>query len=186
MHPFRPSSPHSMTSDRLTTRTFIDLFENETGQHDTRENGNDQQSRFAQLSQRRNPDSSALGAIGNGVAPSSNAASPYTIQRYLRQKGYERKEFLKYATIQNRLDSANLSAQTLLDALKIVDTANHPLLTALCVSVQEHEILIARLTGIMTKPQGLARTMKAAALNCNNNPDRLISAILQYIRSLRQ
>ena len=175
-----------MTSDRTSTQTFINLFENETGQHDTRENGNDQQNRFAQLSQRHRPNSSAVGAIGNGVAPSSNAASPYTIQRYLRQKGYERKEFLKYGTIQNRLDSANLSAQTLLNALKIVDKANHPLLTGLCVSVQEHEILIAKLIGIMTKAQGLPRAMKAAALNCNNDPDRLITAVLQSIRTLRQ
>ena len=187
MYPYRPLSPHSLPSDRTPSQPFIDFFANETTQHDMRENCHDQPSHFDQLSSGRSPHSSALGALGNGAAQSSDdTASPYTIQRYLRRKGFERKEFLKYGAIQNRLDSVNLSAQTLLDALKIVDTANHPLLLALCVNVQEHEILTGKLTGIMTKPQGLRTAMKTAAQNCNNNPDRLITSILQHIRTLRQ
>ena len=186
MHPSTASSSAPNAPYRTKIPEFIDFFANERVEQPERVNANHQQSAFSGLSPRSEANSAAIGATSH-VAESAidTEVTLYTIQRYLRQNGYAHENFLKYKIAQNRLDSANLSAKTLLDAIKIVEGANQPLLTRLGVSQEESIDLIYRLAGITTNTAGFRPPIRAAAQNANNNPDQLVAAILQHIRNLK-
>ena len=81
--------------------------------------------------------------------------------------------------------SANLSAETLLTALKTAYDTDHPLLATLSVNAHERSGLISRLAGIVTNTGGFKKGIKAALHNSNNNPEQLIINILNYLRNLR-
>ena len=115
----------------------------------------------------------------------TSTASPVTvgtIQQYLHEKGYPDSRLMDLA-IRIRLNSANLSAGTLLSALQITHDANHSLLASLSVSNQEREILISKLVGILINTTGFRGEIKNICQNCNNNPNYLIANLLQYLRS---
>ena len=185
MRPSSSSAPNA--PDRAKQPVLIDFFakEKEEAEPQERENTNNQQNPLAELSPRSRAHSTALDARAEVVGPSTDAdVSLYTIQRYLRQKGYEPRDFLRYNAVQSRLDSTNLSAKTLLDALKIAEQANHPLWATLNVNADERSDLIHRLTGIVTRVQGFKKGIKTVVQNSNNDPGQLIANILEYQRTL--
>ena len=187
MHPSTSSSSDPNAAYRTKTPELIDFFANERIEQQEIVNANHQQTAFSGLSPRSEAHSAAINATTEVAEPATNTeVSLYTIQRYLRHNGYAHENFLRYKVTQNRLDSANLSAKTLLDAIKIiVEGANQPLLTGLGVSNQESIELIYRLAGITTNSAGFRPPMRAAVQNANNNPEQLIAAILQHIRNLK-
>ena len=125
--------------------------------------------------------------VTDAATSSASSVTISTIRNYLREKGYTNPEWvcqgLSEANAQNRLDSANVSAQTFLTALQIAHTINHPLLERLRVSDEELKGLIARLTGIVMTKAGFRPSIKTLVLNAHNNPDQLIANVLEYVRN---
>ena len=129
----------------------------------------------------------AEGGVAGANQPLSNTAQPVaritlrTIRQYLRQKGYSTR-CVTAESIQSRLASVNLSVAVLLIALQTVHSCNHPVLRALNVSAYEQEALIFRLSGIVINKSGFRQAIQTCVLGANNDPNRLISNILQLIR----
>ena len=129
------------------------------------------------LTQRLGPNPTAEARVSRAAAPVTIA----TIRQYLRDKGH-RVGRIHDATVESRLFSTNLSAETLLTALHIAYDANHALFVRLGVSSNEREILIARLNGIVLTSQGFFTGIRQAVKNANNDPYQLIACILRYLR----
>ena len=125
--------------------------------------------------------------VTDAATSSASSVTISTILHYLRERGHTSPEWiyqgLSEANAQNRLDSANVSAQTFLTALQIAHTINHPLLESLRVSDEEQKGLIARLTGIVMTKAGFRSPIKTLVQNADNNPDQLIANVLQYVRN---
>ena len=124
-----------------------------------------------------------------GAGPSTAAhVTVHTIIQHLLTRGYESSEFLSENIIQDRLNSAQLSAATLLNAIKIMQ--NHPVNDPILVSLgvrnkTEREEVIYRLIGIVINRSGFRPGMRTAAINCENNSHQLITGILQHVRKVR-
>ena len=166
----------------MTSLVDCHFFADEQAEQPDRAPATRQHSPLAELSPRSRAQSADPGARAEVAGPSTDAdVGLYTIQRYLRQQGHERKDFLKYNATQSRLDSVNLSAETLLTALKAAYDANHPLLVTLGVSAYERSELIDRLAGIVNRRQFGAK-IKSAVQSAHNDPDQLIENLLAYAR----
>ena len=86
-------------------------------------------------------------------------------------------------TIQNRLATVNLSPATLLTALETLHELHHPLLAQLAVRDTERDRMIYRLVGIALNKSGFRPQIKAILRSANDNPNRLIAAMLNDQRS---
>ena len=181
MRPSSSSDPNA--AHRATTPEFIDFFAKEAAEQQERTYTIAQQGPFAELnprgrSPRYRPDSTA--AAGPSTA---SHVTIITIQRYLIEKGYQAQNFLKDETIQRRLNTANLSAETLLAALQTAHSPHHSLLTRLSMRHHEQTELRYMLAGITFSCAGFRPAIKEVVQNANNNPDQLITNLLQYVRS---
>ena len=213
MYPSRPSSTDPNAAYRDAIAAFADnrIQEGDRDDESNYETAQNQPNSLAGLNPRRTTNQDRLNAIahnlGSGVrvamemmTPSTippatadtatSSASPVTIdtiRQYLRERGHINNEWARQSlndlNTQNRLNSANLSAKTLLIALQIAHNPNHPLLERLGVKDNEHEPLIARLAGIVMSKVGFRSSIKTLALNANDNPDQLITNLLQYVRN---
>ena len=108
-----------------------------------------------------------------------------TLRSFLRAHGHSGGDFMRDITIQDRLDRANISAGTLLAALQLVNTSNHPLLASIGVSLSERPKLMSKLSGIVNQAAGFRQDVETDAQAANNNPDQLIANVLQAIRARR-
>ena len=192
MFPSRPSSFDFIPSQRTTPPPFIDFFarEKERENSDATFSPPSAQIPFAALAAR--PDASRTrpdAATETGGSPSTAAdVTVETIAQYLLTKGYTYSEFLNDTVIQDRLNSTHLSAETLLNAIKIMQShpVNDPLLASLGVrSRTERGEIIYRLIGIIINRSGFRPGMQAAARNCEDNPHKLITGILAHVRKVR-
>ena len=125
------------------------------------------------------------------IAQPSNPPTPSTqvtansqittrdIQQYLRAMGYGNSHIADQ-TIRIRLDSANISAETYLSALQILQDGNHPLLASLGMRDKVRNMVIAKLVGIVNSLQGFRPEIRSAVLGANNSPDQLIANLLTY------
>ena len=181
MRPSSSSDPNA--THRATTPVFIDFFAKEAAEQQERTNTIAQQGPFAELnpsgtSPRYRPESTA------DAGPSTAShVTIITIQRYLIEKGYEAKNFLKDETIQRRLNAANLSAETLLAALQTTHNPHHALLSQLHMHQHEQTELKYMLAGITFSCVGFRPAIKEIVQNADNNPDQLITNLLQYMRN---
>ena len=116
--------------------------------------------------------------VGTSTASSVTIS---TIMQFLREKGYVPYSYLLETTMQSRLNEANLSAETLLIALKTVHEA--PSLAAFGMRNAEKLPLMLRLAGIITHRNGFPQSLRRVTQNCNNNPSQLITDVLQYVRN---
>ena len=182
----RPSSPSSSDPNapyRATTPVFIDFFAKEAAEEQqVRGNANRPHSPFAELSPRGVSTSNRSDAAMDAGTSSASPVTVSSLRSFLRSKGNRVGEHMHEFTIQNRLDRGNLSAETLLAALEIVYTPDHPLLRELGVSVPEHFGLVRKLTGIVNYTVGFNSALEAVAQRSNNNPHQLIANVLQLVR----
>ena len=136
---------------------------------------------FAALSPRSSTDRTDLTTMTH-PAPSSYA--PVTtsfIQQYLTAMGYG-EHFLRDSIIKNRLDSGNLSAQTVFNALQIAHDPNHPFFFDSPLNISQQMTLINKLVGIFINASGFRKFIQTAARNSNDDPYQLIREILRFIR----
>ena len=123
------------------------------------------------------------GPSNAGVVSTQVAANPHTtvrdIQQYLRAMGYSDIN-MRDEAVQLRLNSANISADTILAALQTLHDANHPLLVSLNVRNNARLKLINRLVGLLNRIQGFRPEIRSAIQRANNNPDQLIANLLQF------
>ena len=123
------------------------------------------------------------GPSNAGVASTQLAVDPHTtvrdIQQYLSRIGY-RDGGVADQTIRIRLDSANISAATILSALQTLQDPSHPLLVRLGVMNNARNKLIKRLTGVVNSLHGFRPEIRSAIQRANNNPDQLIINLLTY------
>lgn len=117
-------------------------------------------------------------ALSTQVA-ATQQTSVRDIQQYLRAMGYPDIN-MAHQAVQLRLDSVNLSAETILTALQILHDANHPLLAILCVSNNTRIKLINRLVGVVNRVQGFRPEIRSAIQRANNNPDQIIVNLLSF------
>ena len=172
-----PNAPH-----RATTPVLIDFFAKEAAEQQERTATIGRQSPVAELnprgtSLRHRPD------FTTDAGPSAD--SPVTVsslRNFLRSKGHPVGQHIYEETIQSRLNAANLSAETLLTALEITHTPDHPLLRTLAVSKSECQKVINRLKRIVNHSSGFTPEIIGAAQGSNNNPDQLIRNCLQLVR----
>ena len=178
-----PSSSNIHAAYQAALKSIEDhLFADEVTEQAERVPTNHQRFPLPELCPQRTRPSNCLEAITNPeIATSSSLpVSISTIRQYLYEKELPHDGLIDL-TIQYRLNVANISADTLFDALQIAHTPAHPVLTALGVSDYHREALIYRLVGIFNHKAGFRGSIRTAAQNCNNNPADLIAAILQNI-----
>ena len=179
----RPSSSSdSNAPHRATSPVFIDFFAKEAAEQQERTAPVGQHSPFAELNPRG---TSAESHPAGSVAAGPSAHFPVTVNSlrcYLQSKGYSAGSHIFDVTIQNRLNTANLSAETLLTALEIAHTPDHPLLVTLGVNKSERLRLINRLKGIVNHSAGFQTEIESAALRSHNQPNQLIQNFLELVR----
>ena len=190
MFPSRPSSFDSTPSQNTTTPSFIDFFarEKEREEGDATLSAPTEHIPFAGLASRPHASGSRSAGLTHVGSSTSADVTVQTIEQHLLANGYERSEFLGYNVIQDRLNSTNLNAETLLNALQIMQShpVNDPLLRSLGVrNRSERGEIIYRLIGIFINRSGFLHGMQTAALQCENNPHKLITGILEHVRKVR-
>lgn len=178
MRPSRPSTSNPNASYRATTPTLIDFLAIEREEQQVRANAHLSQNPLSELGPRRTTHDAVSSAMANAGPSAAPHVTIITIQRYLLERGHLASKFLEDSTIQACLDSANISAESLLVALNIAHDACHPLLVSLGVCDHERADLIFKLAGIVNNKSGFRNSMKTAAQNANNNPEQLIENIL--------
>ena len=174
----RPSSSSdSNASHRATSPVFIDFFAKEAAEQQERTAPIDRQDPFAELSPRHRPDATT------DAGPSAD--SPVTVRSlrdFLRAKGQPSGLRIGDEIVQRRLNVVNLSAETLLAALEIINTPNHSLLRTLEMSQTECLRITNKLRGIVNNSGGFQPKVMAASQRSNNDPHQLIRNFLQLIR----
>ena len=136
---------------------------------------------FAGLHARRTMHGIVPHAASN-IAPLPSAPITIsTLQRYLIENGYSAHRFLADGTIQLRLQSGNISAETLLAALQIAHNPNHSLFNRLRTSNETRAEIIYRLAGIMTNDSGFHQAIRREIRNAENNPEQLIRNLLEFL-----
>ena len=181
----RPSSSDPNAPYRAAIASLVDcnFFADEEPEQPETANPTNQQDPFAGLNPRRLTHSTSPISTAEATTSSASPVTVSTIRQYLLEKRTVNK-FLLDATIQDRLNLGNLSAETFLAALKIADDASHPLLIRLGVRDLERDEIIYRLAGITANSAGFRMAIRTAAQNANNNPDQLVAGILHHIRNL--
>ena len=185
MRPSSSSSPDPNAPYRAAIASLVDcnFFADDPTEQLETSHPTSQQDAFVELRPRSTTPSLVPGASAEIGTSTASPITVRTIRQYLLEKRLVN-NFLLESTIQSRLNVGNLSAETFLAALKIVDDASHPLLARLGVRDQERAELIYRLAGITTNTAGFRIAMRTAAQSANNNSDQLIANILQHIRNL--
>ena len=120
----------------------------------------------------------------DNATSSTSAVTTSTVRAYLRAKGSV--EGVSDITLQNRLYAADLSAQTLLFALQVLDNADHPLHAQLGMSNKDRNKVTYRLAGIALNKSGFLEPIRSVAENAHNNPEQLIANMLDYVRSVNR
>ena len=167
-----PNAPH-----RATTPVFIDFFAKEAAEQQEKSATIHPQGPFAELSPKHRPDTIV------DAGPSAN--SPVTVSSlwsFLRSKGHPDGQLKFDEAVQIRLNTVNLSAETLLAALEIIHTPDHALLITFGVSENERLNVLNKLKGIVNYSSGFHSKIIDAAQRSHNNPNELISNFLKLVR----
>ena len=185
MRPSSSSSPDPNAPYRVAIASLVDcnFFANDPPEQLETSHPTSQQDAFEELRPRRTTHSLVPGASADIGTSTAAPITISTIGQYLLEKRLVNNLLIE-STIQNRLNQGNLSAETLLAALKIVDNPSHSLLARLGVIDQERAELIYRLAGITSNSAGFRIAMRTAAQNANNDPNQLVAAVLEHIRNL--
>ena len=181
MQPSRPPFSNPNPPFRPTTPILIDFFAKEREEQQTHVDANYQPMRVAGIGQ------SETGHCGEASASSPASAPPVTLQM-LRDSipemtGHYSRCRMKDATVLTRLDSANVSAATLLHALQTVNNPHSQLCTNLAMTDSERNAILYRLRGIVTQTAGFRPEIRTVVRNANDNPDQLIRVMLAYVRN---
>ena len=184
MQPSRPPFPDSNASFRPTTPTLIDFFANENERTEQYESVDAivQPTPFDELGTR----ALDLSVASASASTASSLASPFTIQM-LRESipeisGHFGRNHLKDATIHNRLQTANLSVETLVSAIQMLSNPDSPIFATLGISNTECNAILYRLRGIVTYKAGLRDELRKVVRSADDIPEQLIVAILRYVR----
>ena len=175
MRPSSSSDPHA--AHHAITPVFIDFFAKEAAEQEERNAPLDRQGPFAELSPRHRPNATSDGCL--------QADSPVTVSAlrdFLRSKGHLTGQHIHDSTVERRLIAINLSAETLLAALKIIHTPNHSLLRTLRVSQTECLRVTNKLKAIVNNSSGFKQVTIGAAQRSNNDPNQLIRHFLELMR----
>ena len=186
----RPSSPSSSDPNApyraaITSLVDCNFFTDVHSEQPDTANTTHQHSPFAELSPRRACSSNPSNAITDAGPSSASQVTIGTVLEYLSERG-RGCDNLRYGTVLSRLQSVNLSAETLLTALKAAFDADHPLLATLGVNPYERSELINRLDGIVNIKSGFRQEIKTAAQNSNDDPEQVITNLLQLMRSRKR
>ena len=182
----RPSSTDPNAPYRAAISSLVDcnfFADDNAEQADVAANAT-HSSYFAELSPRTAGDGSRAYATTEVGASSSASVTANTILQYLRDTGDVSSGTINVWTVENRLDSVNLSAKTLLVALQIANSPDHAVLANLGAHQLERFEIKNRLTGIATNKSGFGKAIKTAAIDSNDNPEQLIANLLDYMRTL--
>ena len=181
MRPSSSADPNAPYRAAMTSLVDCNFFTDEQTEQTNSANTTRQDSPLTALSPRTASSSNAHNALATTNRLSAPEITVGSVLEYLRHQGHPCDD-LMYATIINRLESANISAETLLTATKAAYDAEHPLLANLNVNAYERSELINRLGGIVTRRQGFRAELKSAIQSADNNPGQLIANLLRYIR----
>ena len=119
------------------------------------------------------------------TTPQPSEANIDTLRAYFDHLGIGYSTRLNGATIQSRLDSANLSIAALIATMDIVHTDNHPTLVAFQVSENERRVMMSSLIKCMEWRGGFDQSIRVAGCNADNNPQTLIYNMLLQMRNVR-
>ena len=185
MRPSSSSDPNAPYRAAIASLVDCNFFADEQAEQPNVANTTHQHSPFAELSPRRASSSREPSAIADAGPSSAAHVTIDTIKDYLREKGNLDSDLsLKDTTIENRLNSTNISAKTLFDAIKIACNPDHPLLSTLSINPYQRYELINRLGRIVSYKQGFRQEIKSAMQKSNNDPEQLIANILNHLRNL--
>ena len=180
MRPSSSSNPNA--SHRATTPVLIDFFAKEAAEHHERTATIGQQSPFAELNPRGTSPRDRPEFTAHAGRSADTNVNVSTLRNFLQSKGHPVGLHIYEETIQSRLNAANLSAETLLTALEITHTPDHPLLRTLAVSKNDCQRVLNRLKGIVNHSSGFTPDIVGAAQRSNNDPNQLIRHFLQLVR----
>ena len=185
MHPSSPSSSDPNAPYRAAIALLADcnFFADEPAEQPETTHATYEHSAIAGLRSREAPLHNLVYDTDNASSSSTSGINVGTLKDYLRGKGHNPRGFIiKDGTIKSRLERIGFSAENFLSALHIAYDPNHPLLDTLGISVSDQELIIYRLESMVMKPQGFNPAIRDCAQNSNNNPERLIRNLLEFVR----
>ena len=121
-------------------------------------------------------------ATATGQVAANPQISARDIQQYLRAMGYA-DITMADQTLRIRLESANVSAETILRSLEILHDPNHPLLTHLGIRNNKRLKLIDKFIGFASRTQGFRVEIRSAMQGANDNPEQLIANLMPFART---
>ena len=183
MRPSSSSDPNAPYRAAIASLVDCNFFKDEQAEQPDVAHASYEHSPFVGLSPRGASSSNDPSAIADAGPSSASQVSVGTIRQYLLEMGHSNTSRLKDNVVKNRLNLSNLSAETLLRAIQYAYDINRPLPENFTVSRNDRAELIYRLAGIITNKSGFLQGTKDAAQNSNNNPEKLITNLLQHIRN---
>ena len=185
MRPSSSSDPNAPYRAAIASLVDCNFFANEQAEQPDVANAAYEHCPFNELSPRRVCSSDPSHVISDAGPSSASNVTVDTIKDYLRERGHVHGDLsLKDTTIEKRLNSTNISIETLLTAIKIACNPDHPLLATLSINPYERYELINRLDRIVSHKQGFRQEIKSAMQKSNNDPEQLIANILNHLRNL--
>ena len=181
MQPSRPPFSNPNLPYRPTTPILIDFFAKEREEQQMRAEANLQSMPVAGFGQSE----TIHGCEASASSPAS--VRPVTLQMLRDAIPDMTVHFsrcrMKDATIQSRLNSVNVSAATLLQALQILNNPHDQRSNSLAMTESERNAVMYRLCGIVTQRAGMREEIRTVVRNAHDNPDQLILHMLAYVRN---
>ena len=202
MYPSKSSPPHTWECDPALIAALADNSGYTEGEEINPARTNtlpDQQASLPGLQRRRSGNAGRLNAIARNIglrggllremvanrseqstdarAQSQNAIG--TIRLRIGETGIYHCDGMSDEMLANRLDAANLSPETFMAAMRIVQTSGHPTLTVLGINAVESQTILHFLVDFMSNGGRINAIVHAAGNAANNNPDDLIAHIFE-------
>ena len=206
MYPSKSSSPHAWEYDPALIAALADnsgSMEGEEINSAQRQALPDQQAPLPGLRRRGSANAGRLNAIARNIGSrvdvlremvanrseqttAAHAQSPNaigTIRRMIGATGICHCDSMSDEMLANRLNAANLSPETFMAAMRIVQTTGHPTLTVLGITAVESQTILHFLVDLMSNSGRINAIVHAAGHAANNNPDDFIAHIFERMDS---
>ena len=184
MRPSSNSDPNAPYRNAIASLVDCTFLTNENAEQNEIDHTTYPHSSLAELSPRGASSSHPAHVVEDAGPSSASQVNIDTVRQYLLEKGHSNTNYLKDRIVNNRINSANLDPGTLLSALQFVYDIRRPLPEGMTVSREDRAELIYRLAAVITNKSGFYEGTKVAAQNSNNDPEKLITNFLQYMRDL--
>ena len=116
--------------------------------------------------------------VSNETIFSGNLSSTVAdLRKILADAGFENKTRIFNPTVESRISVVNATAATLIEAVRIARTPNHPVMLQQKASTYNREDVLYQIS-LVFKPGNLNPAVSEAIKSANNNPEKIVANII--------